>query len=88
MHALTGPLGAKGIRINVVAPGTIPTPKTSALWSAVENHYDRLLRYSALGHLGTPEDVATAIFVLATSLRHVTGQVLVVDGGQTVHRPV
>jgi len=88
MHALTGPLGQRGIRINVVAPGTIPTPKTSELWQSDARHYDDLLRYSALGRLGSPEDVAAAIFALATSLRHVTGHVLVVDGGQTVHRPL
>lgn len=88
MHALTGPLGGSGVRINVVAPGTVPTTKTSALWSEADSRYEALLRYSALGRLGTPEDVASVIFSLASSLGHVTGQVLVVDGGQMVHRPL
>ena len=86
MHALTGPLGAAGIRINVVAPGTIPTPKTDAFWGSAATQ--DLLRYSALGHAGTPDQVAAAVLALCTALSHVTGHVLVVDGGQLVHRPL
>jgi 3-oxoacyl-[acyl-carrier protein] reductase len=86
--ALAGPLGKLGIRINVVAPGTVPTARTTSLWHEPEQTYADLLRYSALGRPGTPEDVADAVVALATTLTHVTGQVLVVDGGQSVHRPL
>lgn len=86
--ALTGPLGGLGIRINVVAPGTVPTARTSSLWHDPDETYAALLQYAALGRLGTPEDVAEAAVALATTLTHVTGQVLVVDGGQSVHRPL
>lgn len=82
MHALTGPLGAEGIRVNVVAPGTIRTPRTERLWSSVEGHFERLAAGTALGRLGEPQDVARAHLALATQLTHVTGQTLVVDGGQ------
>lgn len=86
MNALVEPLGRDGIRINVVAPGTIRTPRTEALWGGVPGHFERLEHGIALGRLGTPEDVAGA-FVALAGLRHVTGQVLFVDGGQTVvHR--
>lgn len=88
MNALTGPLGRLGIRINVVAPGTVPTSRTSTLWHDPEATYAALLRYSALGRPGKPEDVAEAVVALATRLTHVTGHVLVVDGGQIVHRPL
>ncbi len=86
MHSLVDPLGKRGIRVNVVAPGTIRTPRTERLWQHKAGHFEGLEQGTALGRLGTPADVAEG-FVALTSLRHVTGQVLVVDGGQlTVHR--
>lgn len=87
MYALTGPLGADGIRVNVVAPGTIVTARTQRIWGHVPGHFEHLRSSTALGRLGTPEDVARTFFSLATQLTHVTGQVIVVDGGQlTVRR--
>lgn len=86
MHALTGPLGDEGIRINVVAPGTIRTPRTERIWGPVDGHFERLESGTALGRLGTPDDVARVYLALARDLTHVTGQVLVVDGGQMVVR--
>lgn len=87
MHALTEPLGREGIRINVVAPGTIRTPRTEELYRDVEGHFERLEASTALGRLGVPTDVAASFLALARDLTHVTGQVLVVDGGQMVVRP-
>lgn len=87
MHALTAPLGADGVRVNVVAPGTIRTPRTEKIWAHVPDHFERLAATTALGRLGAPEDVADSFVALATRLTHVTGQVIVVDGGQlTVRR--
>jgi NAD(P)-dependent dehydrogenase (short-subunit alcohol dehydrogenase family) len=87
MHALVNPLGREGIRINVVAPGTIRTPRTESLWGAVPGHFDRLLQGTALARLGEPSDVAETYVALTLRLSHVTGQVIVVDGGQSVvHR--
>lgn len=86
MHGLVEPLGREGIRINVVAPGTIRTPRTERLWSDTPGHFERLEAGTALGRLGTPEDVAAA-YLSCTTMAHCTGQVLVIDGGQTViHR--
>lgn len=86
MHALVRPLGRDGIRINVVAPGTIRTPRTERLWRDEPGHFARLEAGTAAGRLGTPDDVAEVCLGL-TRMRHVTGQVLVVDGGQmTIHR--
>jgi NAD(P)-dependent dehydrogenase (short-subunit alcohol dehydrogenase family) len=86
-RALAPPLGCEGIRVNVVAPGTIRTPRTERIWSDAPGHFERLEAGTALGRLGSPEDVARAYLALATVLTHVTGQVLVVDGGQMVTRP-
>jgi NAD(P)-dependent dehydrogenase (short-subunit alcohol dehydrogenase family) len=87
MHGLVRPLGREGIRVNVVAPGTIRTPRTERIWGHVEGHFSRLEEGTALGRLGTPEDVARTYLAVVDLLTHVTGQVLVVDGGQSVvHR--
>ena len=85
MNALAAPLGREGIRIGVVAPGTVRTPRTERIWAGDADHWERLEASTALGRLGTPDDVARA-FVALAGLAHVTGQVLVVDGGQMVKR--
>ncbi len=87
MHAVASPLGAAGIRVNVVAPGTVFTPRTARIWAGEPNHFSRLEASTALGRLGTPDDVARTFVALATMLTHTTGQVLVVDGGQMIKRP-
>ncbi|HET6173110.1 MAG TPA: SDR family oxidoreductase [Gaiellales bacterium] len=86
VHSLAGPLAADGIRINAVAPGDVPTPRNVREWAHVPDWYDRLREGAPLGRLGTPEDVAAAYLALI-DMRHVTGQVIVVDGGQTISRP-
>ena len=86
VHSLAGTLGADGIRINAVAPGDVPTPRNVREWEHVPGWYDGLRVSSPLGRLGAPEDIAAAYLALI-DMRHVTGQVIVVDGGQTVSRP-
>lgn len=87
MFGLLDPLGRRGIRVNVVAPGTVRTPRTEAAWAGDPGHFERLAAGTATGRLATPDDVAQTFVALALGLRHVTGQILVVDGGQlAVHR--
>lgn len=86
MYAITPSLGSEGVRVNVVAPGTVRTPRTEAIWSHVPDHFEHLATTTALGLLGEPVDVARVYRSLALDLSHVTGQVLVVDGGQLVKR--
>jgi acetoacetyl-CoA reductase/3-oxoacyl-[acyl-carrier protein] reductase len=75
-------LGRFGIRVNVVAPGMI---LTSMIANLPEEAKARAVEESALGRLGTPEDVARAcLFLVSPLARHVTGQVLRVDGGQLI----
>ncbi len=70
---------SRGITVNAVAPGYIDTPMTQGL---PENVKDELKKLIPLDRLGTPEDVAKAVFFLVTSASdYVTGQVLQVDGG-------
>lgn len=75
-------LGAFGIRVNMIAPGMIATDLTGRLPQEVR---ERAREESVLGRLGEPDDVAYAALFLASPLsRHVTGQVLRVDGGQLI----
>lgn len=74
-----------GIRVNGVAPGSIEFPGGS--WekrkSDNPNLYNAILRSIPFGRLGHPEEVANVVLFLASPLAAwVTGQTIVVDGGQ------
>lgn len=76
---------AKGIRVNGVAPGSIEFPGGS--WEQRRTSdpalYGRILASIPFGRLGTPEEVAEVVLFLASpAARWVTGQTIVVDGGQ------
>ena len=79
-------LGARGIRVNAVAPGTTETPMFAAT-ERLSGYRDRVVRRAALGRLGTADDVASAILALCT-LDWVTGQVVAADGGVSLHSPI
>jgi 3-oxoacyl-[acyl-carrier protein] reductase len=67
--------GMDGITVNAVAPGWIATE--SSLPDELE-----AARYTPLGRAGTPAEVAAAVTFLASrQVSYITGQVLVVDGG-------
>lgn len=73
-------LGRSGVRVNALAPGLVRTAMSAHLPPAV---LARAEEESALGRLAEPEDVArAALFLVSDLARHVTGQVLRVDGGQ------
>jgi NAD(P)-dependent dehydrogenase (short-subunit alcohol dehydrogenase family) len=76
-------LAPYGIRVNTVAPGFIDT---QALRDGLPGggFVDRVARYTPLGRLGRPEDIARAVVYLASEeASYITGQVLNVDGGIT-----
>lgn len=79
-RTLAHELGPSGVTVNCVAPGMVRTAMTAALPA------DRIAAAEAetvLGHIAEPEDVANAVVFLCSSLaRHITGEVLRVDGGQ------
>ena len=79
-------LGARGIRVNAVAPGTTDTPMFTAT-DRLPGYRERVAQRAALGRLGTARDVAQAAVALCT-LDWVTGQVVAADGGVALHSPI
>ena len=75
------------IRVNAVAPGPIESPGAARqLWSS-EEAIDRITETVPLGRWGTAEDVAHAVlFLVSPHAAYVTGDVLTVDGGQSLGR--
>lgn len=78
---------ARNIRVNCVAPGLTETPLTARITG---NEASRKASESmhALGRIGRPEDIATAMaWLLDPENAWVTGQVIGVDGGLSRVRP-
>lgn len=69
----------RGITVNAVAPGFIDTAMTQAI---PEKEREALTRQIPMERLGTPDDVAAAVYFLVSDLsRYITGQVINVNGG-------
>jgi peroxisomal 2,4-dienoyl-CoA reductase len=87
------------IRVNGVAPGPIPTegvrkaftppnPGATDLFAVERAMGDYAREAIPLGRWGTPRDIANAVAFLASPAGDwITGAILVVDGGEWLHRP-
>jgi len=77
-RAMAKELGPQGIRVNAVAPGAInipEAPRTDELTAL-------FVEMTALGRIGTPEDIARAVrFLTSEAADFITGEVLTVSGG-------
>jgi NAD(P)-dependent dehydrogenase (short-subunit alcohol dehydrogenase family) len=81
-------LGAEGILVNVIAPGSILTEGTKQLFYGQDGKFresvNRMLSHIPLGRPGTVEEVAhAALFLAAPEASYMNGAVLTVDGGWT-----
>ena len=73
-------LGERGIRVNAVAPGVVPTDMSN--FAKTESGRDFTLSIQALKRMAAPDDIAAAITFLASDeARWITGDTLRVDGG-------
>jgi gluconate 5-dehydrogenase len=79
-RTLAGEWGRHGITVNAIAPGFFPSKMTKGLLDAVGA--DHLAKDAPLGRLGDDEDLKGAVALFASDAgKHITGQVLAVDGG-------
>ncbi|GAA2396603.1 short-chain dehydrogenase [Catellatospora methionotrophica] len=79
-RALAMELVADGITVNAVAPGTIHT--SASTLAELKLGYD-----TPMGRPGTPDEVAATIaFLCSPAAGYITGQMLVIDGGQSVRQ--
>ncbi|MEM1270532.1 MAG: 3-oxoacyl-[acyl-carrier-protein] reductase, partial [Bacteroidota bacterium] len=77
--SLAKELGARGVRVNVVAPGYVDTDMTASLNDAAK---DAMLGAVPLKRAAQPDDIANAVLFLASEQStYITGHVLHVDGG-------
>lgn len=73
--------GMRGVRVNSVAPGPTKTDGVEAEWGETNEELGRAL---PLGRTATPEEIADAVFFLASPRStFITGSTLHVDGGGT-----
>lgn len=79
---LAGQAAADGVRVNVVAPGTVRT----RVWADQDGGADRLADWYPLGRVAEPEDIAAAVAFLASrDAAWITGHTLPVDGGYLIN---
>jgi NAD(P)-dependent dehydrogenase (short-subunit alcohol dehydrogenase family) len=79
-RALAGEWGRHGITVNAIAPGFFPSKMTHGLLAAVGE--DKMAQHAPLMRLGDDEDLkGTALLFASDAGKHITGQILAVDGG-------
>jgi 3-oxoacyl-[acyl-carrier protein] reductase len=81
-HAAAVELGPANVNVNAVAPGFVKTELTQHLSDEL---VARARGATPLGRVAEPDDVAQVIvFLCSDAARHITGEVIRVDGGQTL----
>lgn len=85
-RALATQHGIDGIRCNAVSPGFVASNDPNRAGAA--QHMTEIVEQSLVGRVGVPADIAAAVVFLASDqASFITGQILAVDGGASVHTP-
>jgi pteridine reductase len=71
------------IRVNGVSPGPILWPE-DAIWSNAQAR-DAIIQDTLLKRMGEPEDIARTVQFLIHDALYITGQIIAVDGGRSIH---
>jgi len=80
--AMAREVATRGITVNAVAPGFIPTTLTNDLPDELKAY---ILTATPMGRMGTPQEIAFAVAFLASEeASYITGQALGVDGGMVM----
>lgn len=75
-------LAGRGITVNAILPGNVRTPGVS---EAGDEHIAQMMKTIPMQYFAEPEDLGWAVrFLASAEARYITGQTLVVDGGQTL----
>ncbi len=75
-------LGPSNVNVNAVAPGFVRTERLGQLPSEV---VERARKKSVMGRVAEPQDIARVIsFLCSDESRHITGQIITVDGGMSL----
>jgi gluconate 5-dehydrogenase len=79
-RTLAGEWGRHGITVNAIAPGFFPSKMTKGVLAAIGA--DKLAEGAPLQRLGDDEDLkGTAVLFASDASKHITGQILAIDGG-------
>lgn len=79
--------GQWGIRVNAIAPGIIKTRLSEALWKDPDVG-EAAMKSLPLLRLGEPEEIGSVVLFLASDMsKYVTGETIVIDGGQLLGPP-
>jgi len=85
-RALASEWGRNGIRVNSIAPGLIKTRMSKAIWDSPFG--ESVVKHHPIARLGKVGDISGAALLLASEASSfITGQSIVVDGGQLLATP-
>jgi len=81
-RSLAAEFGARGVRVNAIAPGYIQTDMTSKLTEEVKAES---MKSIPMARFGDPADIANGVlFLVSDAASYVTGTTLVIDGGMSL----
>jgi 3-oxoacyl-[acyl-carrier protein] reductase len=82
MRSAAVEVARNGVTINAVLPGNVETPGFA---DTSEEHQRRMVSSIPMGYYADPEDIGWAVrFLASPEARYITGQTLIVDGGQVL----
>ena len=81
--SLVGELSPRGVTVNCVAPGWVDTEMCEQPYA--DGGKERIARNIPIGRVATPDDIAGPIvFLCSAHARHITGEILNVNGGSVL----